>query len=278
LWEEEEGIMARAVSPFSLDHSASTILPRDAARTARSWSPRTTNLCISRWKSGLELKRISILDSDTSHLSVGCLPFSGRGRKRVLTVRAARMESKEVSVGFRAPEFELPEPLTGKTWKLDDFEDQQGLLVMFICNHCPFVIHLKESLASFAKEFQGKGLGVVAISSNSVETHPEDGPRYMAEDAKKFGYTFPYLFDETQEVAKAYGAVCTPDFFLFKKDGRKPFELAYHGRFDETRPRTGATPNGKEMRAAVTTLLSGQPISSVQKPSIGCSIKWHPQK
>ncbi|XP_029118264.1 uncharacterized protein [Elaeis guineensis] len=166
-------------------------------------------------------------------------------------VRAARTESGSVSLGFRAPYFELPEPLTGKVWKLDDFEPYPALL---------------------------KGLAVVAISSNSTVTHPQDGPQFMAEEAKLFNYPFPYLFDESQDVARAFGAVCTPEFFLFKKDGRRPFELFYRGRFDDSRPSNNVPITGRDLSLAIDCALSGQQLSSVQKPSVGCSIKWHPEK
>ncbi|KAJ0969420.1 hypothetical protein J5N97_022297 [Dioscorea zingiberensis] len=198
--------------------------------------------------------------------------------RRLLQVRAARMESTRASLGFRAPYFELPEPLTGKVWKLDDFESYPALLVMFICNHCPFVKHLKKDIVKLTSFYMGKGLGVVAISSNSIDTHPQDGPEFMAEDAKLFNYPFPYLFDETQDVARAFGAVCTPEFFLFKKDGRRPFELFYHGQFDDSRPNSNIPVTGRDLSLAIDCVLSGQHLSIAQKPSIGCSIKWHPGK
>ncbi|XWS21748.1 hypothetical protein CRYUN_Cryun30bG0080800 [Craigia yunnanensis] len=138
-------------------------------------------------------------------------------RKKLLVIRAARTESQGVSLGFRAPSIQLPEPLTGKTWTLEDFESYPALLVMFICNHCPFVKHLKKDLVKLSNFYMKKGLAVVAISSNSVSTHPQDGPEFMAEEAKLFNYPFPYLYDETQDVARDFGAVCTPEFFLFKK-------------------------------------------------------------
>ncbi|KAG2632438.1 hypothetical protein PVAP13_2NG523092 [Panicum virgatum] len=166
----------------------------------------------------------------------GSLASSAAGGRGQLRVRMARTESTGVAVGFRAPQFELPEPLTGNLWTLDDFEGNPALLVMFICNHCPFVKHLKKDIAKLTSFYMEKGLGAVAISSNSIRTHPQDGPERMAEDAKLFNYPFPYLYDESQEVAKAFGAVCTPEFFLFKKDGRRPFELFYHGQFDDSRP------------------------------------------
>eukprot|EP00897_Mesotaenium_endlicherianum_P003265 jgi/Mesen1/2967/ME000176S02009 len=185
-------------------------------------------------------------------------------------------ESQKLELGSPAPDFELVEPLTGKTWTLSDFEGYPGLLVMFICNHCPFVIHLKKDLAAIGAEYMQKGLGVVAISSNSVESHPQDGPDLMAEDAKRQGYQFPYLFDETQEVAKAYKAACTPDFYIFKKEGRRPFELAYHGQMDDSRPNNGKPITGADLRAAMECVLSGRPTPSRQRPSIGCNIKWTP--
>ncbi|XP_065880845.1 uncharacterized protein [Euphorbia lathyris] len=201
---------------------------------------------------------------------------------RKFFVRAARTESQGVSLGFRAPHFELPEPLTGKIWKLGDFEPYPALLVMFICNHCPFVIHLKKDIVKLANFYSKKGLAVVAISSNSAATHPQDGPEFMAEEAKTFNYPFPYLYDESQEVARDFGAVCTPEFFLYKKDGRRPFELVYHGQFDNSRPSNNVSVTGRllslirDLSRAIDCVLSGQPVSSVQKPSVGCSIKWHP--
>ncbi|PIA41774.1 hypothetical protein AQUCO_02200302v1 [Aquilegia coerulea] len=205
---------------------------------------------------------------------------------RKLIIRAARTESKGVSLGFRAPDFKLSEPLTGKIWTLDDFESYPALLVMFICNHCPFVIHLKKDIVKLSDFYMKKGLAVVAISSNSAVTHPQDGPEFMAEDAKLFKYPFPYLYDElfsmfllqSQDVARAFGAVCTPEFFLFKKDGRRPFELVYHGQFDDSRPNNNMRVTGRDLSMAIDCVLSGQPFKSAQKPSIGCSIKWHPEK
>nr|GME04719.1 Peroxiredoxin Q, chloroplastic [Ipomoea batatas] len=195
---------------------------------------------------------------------------------RKLTIRAARTESKGVSLGFRAPHFELSEPLTGRVWNLEDFEAHPALLVMFICNHCPFVKHLKKDFVKLSNFYMKKGLAVVAISSNSAATHPQDGPEFMAEEAKQFNYPFPYLYDESQDVARDFGAVCTPEFFLFKKDGRRPFELVYHGQFDDSRPSNNVPVTGRDLSLAIDCVLSGQPVSSAQKPSVGCSIKWHP--
>ncbi|KAL3735523.1 hypothetical protein ACJRO7_024619 [Eucalyptus globulus] len=172
-----------------------------------------------------------------------------------LAVRAARTESDRVSIGFRAPQFQ----------------------VMFICNHCPFVKHLKNDIVKLTNFYMKKGLAVVAISSNSVATHPQDGPEFMAEEAKAFNYPFPYLYDESQDVARDFGAVCTPEFYLFKKDGRRPFELVYHGQFDDSRPSNNVPVTGRDLSLAIDCILSGQPVSLTQKPSVGCSIKWHPE-
>ncbi|KAL9245097.1 hypothetical protein vseg_018788 [Gypsophila vaccaria] len=194
-----------------------------------------------------------------------------------LVIRSARTESKGVSLGFRAPDFSLSEPLTGKTWTLQDFEEYPALLVMFICNHCPFVIHLKKGIVQLTNFYMKKGLAVVAISSNSVVTHPQDGPEFMAEEAKVYGYPFPYLYDESQDAALDFGAVCTPEFLLFKKDGRRPFELVYHGQFDDSRPRNNVPVTGRDLSMAIDAVLSGQRVTPDQKPSVGCSIKWHPE-
>ncbi|XP_058097294.1 uncharacterized protein LOC131242578 isoform X2 [Magnolia sinica] len=196
------------------------------------------------------------------------LQFKYSPPARKLQIRAARTESKGLSVGFRAPDFELPEPLTGKMWKLDDFESYPALLVMFVCNHCPFVKHLKKDIVKLSNFYIKKGLAVVAISSNSVATHPQDGPDFMAEEAKLFKYPFPYLYDQSQDVARAFGAVCTPEFFLFKKDGRRPFELFYHGQFDDSRPSNNVPITGRDLSLAIDCVLSGQPLSSRQKPSL----------
>lgn len=172
-------------------------------------------------------------------------------------------------LGMPAPDFSLKEPATGKLWVLADFRGKKGLLVVFMCNHCPYVVHLKRALAGFASEYLPKGLGMIGINANDIENYPEDSPENMVRETKKFGYSFPYVFDETQEVAKIYHADCTPDFFLFNAG----FRLAYRGRFDETRPGRGQ-PTGKDLRDAAEALLAGRAIPSDQKPSMGCSIKW----
>jgi peroxiredoxin len=171
----------------------------------------------------------------------------------------------------RAPDFRLPDS-SGQTVSRDDFKDAPALLVMFICNHCPFVKHIREGLARFGRDYQKKGAAVVGINSNDVESHPDDSPARMAEEVKKFGYTFPYLFDETQEVAKVYRAACTPDFYLF--DGER--RLVYRGQFDESRPGNNAPVTGADLGKAMDAVLSGKPVSPDQVPSIGCNIKWKP--
>ncbi|GAB4156617.1 MAG: thioredoxin family protein [Planctomycetaceae bacterium] len=177
--------------------------------------------------------------------------------------------STMLPLGTKAPDFSLPN-VDGRTVSLSDFEGKDGLLVIFMCNHCPFVIHLREALAQFATEYQEKGLGIVGINSNDVATHPDDSAEKMVEEAKSAGYTFPYLYDESQEVAKAYHAACTPDFFLFDKD----LKLVYRGQFDDSRPGNDVPVTGADLRAACDAVLAGEPVSAEQKPSIGCNIKW----
>jgi peroxiredoxin len=172
-------------------------------------------------------------------------------------------------LGQRAPEFSLTN-VDGKTVSLSDFEGKRGLLVIFMCNHCPFVIHLRSALAAFAKEYQAKGLAIVGINSNDVSTYPDDSPERMKAEAKSAGYTFPYLFDESQEVAQEYGAACTPDFFLFDS-GRR---LVYRGQFDDSRPGNSKPITGADLRAACDAVLAGKPVPAAQKASIGCNIKW----
>jgi peroxiredoxin len=173
------------------------------------------------------------------------------------------------ALGERAPDFSLPD-IDGKRVSLEDFAGKPGLLVIFMCNHCPFVIHLRSALATFAKEYQAKGLAVAGINANDITTHPDDSPERMKAEAKSAGYTFPYLFDESQEVAQDYGAACTPDFFLYDS-GRR---LVYRGQFDDSRPGNSKPITGADLRAACDAVLGGKPVSTTQKPSIGCNIKW----
>ena len=173
-------------------------------------------------------------------------------------------------LGTVAPDFELFDTVSDKKLSLDDLKSDSATLIMFICNHCPYVKHLKTELTNLAKEYQPKGLSVIAISSNDVDNYPEDGPEFMKADARKFEYPFPYLFDETQSVAHAYQAACTPDFYLF--DGG--LKLVYRGQFDDSRPGNDVPITGKDLRNAIEDVLKGNPVSDVQKPSVGCNIKW----
>lgn len=182
-----------------------------------------------------------------------------------------RTPSTMLPLGTPAPDFALPD-VDGRTVSLADFEGAPGLLVVFMCNHCPFVIHLAEALAAFGKEYQAKGLAMVGISSNDVDNYPADSPDKMALEAEARGYTFPYLYDATQAVAKQYRAACTPDFFLFDADRK----LVYRGQFDSSRPDSGVKPTGEDLRAACDAVLAGQAPSEQQLPSIGCNIKWKP--
>ncbi len=181
----------------------------------------------------------------------------------------AETPSTMAPLGMKAPHFRLPDA-AGKLVSPDDFKDAPALLVMFICNHCPFVKHIRAKLAEVGREYQQRGVAVVAINSNDAEEYPEDSPANMAKEARNAGYTFPYLCDETQEAAKAYRAACTPDFYLFDR-ARK---LVYRGQFDDSRPGNGRPVAGNDLRAAMDGVLAGRPAPAGQKPSIGCNIKW----
>ncbi len=174
-------------------------------------------------------------------------------------------------LGTKAPDFSLPDT-EGGTVRLSDFADAPALLVAFICNHCPFVKHIAPALASLARDYQARGVAVVAINANDVERFPDDRPELMAKEVRARGYTFPYVFDETQEVAKAYGASCTPDFFLFDGNHR----LVYRGQLDDSRPESGLPATGADLRAALDAVLESRPVPEDQKPSMGCNIKWKP--
>ncbi len=183
----------------------------------------------------------------------------------------AETPSTMVPLDTVAPDFELPDT-TGKVVSLKQFKEAAALLIMFICNHCPFVKHLRSGLAQFGRDYQARGLAIVAINSNDVANYPEDSPARMADEVRQAGYTFPYLYDETQAVAKAYGAACTPDFFLFDRQRR----LVYRGQFDDSRPSNGRPITGADLRAAADAVLEGRPVPPNQKASIGCNIKWKP--
>ena len=179
--------------------------------------------------------------------------------------------STMLPLGSKAPDFNLPDT-TGKSVSLDDFKATPALLVIFLCNHCPYVKHIRRELAALAKEYQAKGVAVVGISSNDIISHPDDSPEKMALEKAEVGYTFPYLYDESQQVALAYQAACTPDFYLF--DHRQ--SLVYRGQLDPSRPGNNIPVTAQDLRAALDALLSGAPIPALQKPSLGCNIKWKP--
>ena len=180
--------------------------------------------------------------------------------------------STMLPLGTPAPPFRLPEPATGRQVALADFAASPALIVAFLCNHCPYVVHLRRALAELGRDCARRGIALVGISANNVGTHPDDRPERMAEHARTSGWTFPYLYDESQEVARAYRAACTPDFFLFGGDRR----LVYRGQFDDSRPGNGRPTTGADLRGALDALMSGAPVSSHQIPSMGCNIKWKP--
>ena len=182
------------------------------------------------------------------------------------------VESEMLPLATEAPDFALPNVVSGDTVKLTDFLEARALLVMFICRHCPFVRHVRPAIAQLGRDHADTGLAIVAISANDPEAYPEDAPASLAEEAREAGYTFPYLLDQTQEIAKAYHAACTPDFFLFDADRR----LVYRGQLDDSRPGNGLPVTGADLREAIDDVLEGRPVDQDQRPSIGCSIKWRP--
>ena len=182
----------------------------------------------------------------------------------------ARTPSTMLPLGTTAPEFSMMDTVTERTMNLHALKGNKGTVIMFICNHCPFVKHVNPEIARLGREYQDKGIGFVAISSNDVENYPQDRPELMKQNAKEEGYPFPYLYDETQEVAKEYQAACTPDFYLFDAD----LELVYRGQLDDSRPGNDIPLTGSDLRNALDALLAGKEIDQDQKPSIGCNIKW----
>ncbi len=183
----------------------------------------------------------------------------------------AATASTMLPLGTKAPDFRLPDT-QGKLVSLEDFKNAPALLVVFMCNHCPFVKHILDGLVGLIKDYQAKGVAVVGVNSNDAANYPEDRPEMMAKVAKQKGFTFPYLYDEAQDVAKAYHAACTPDFFLFDKQRK----LVYRGQMDDSRPGNGVPVTGTDLRAALDAVLEGKPVPTKQKPSMGCNIKWKP--
>ena len=174
-----------------------------------------------------------------------------------------------LALGTKAPRFRLPDVVSGREIATEDYQDKAALLVMFICRHCPYVVHVLPELVRLGNDYSRKEVGIVAISSNDADSYPEDAPHRLKEMAVSSGFAFPLCYDLSQEIARAYGAACTPDFFLFDHAQA----LVYRGQLDDTRPGKGA-PDGRDLRAALDALLGGRPISSDQKPSVGCGIKW----
>jgi peroxiredoxin len=181
----------------------------------------------------------------------------------------AATPSTMLALGTPAPDFALPDVATGRTLSLADLANKDALLVIFMCAHCPFVVHVKDELARLGRDYAARNVGIVGITANDIESYPQDAPAPTATFARQAGITFPILYDETQAVAKAYTAACTPDLFLFDRNRR----LVYRGQFDSSRPGRG-TANGADLRAALDALLSGKPVNPDQQPSIGCNIKW----
>ncbi|MEN0007089.1 MAG: thioredoxin family protein [Bacteroidota bacterium] len=182
----------------------------------------------------------------------------------------ALTESNMLPLGTKAPSFSLPDTISGTTISFDDVRTDKGTVVMFLCNHCPYVIHVNEEVVRIAEGYKQKGMGFVAISSNDIENYPQDAPDKMTEHAKAAGYNFPYLYDESQEVAKAYDAACTPDFYVFNGAD----ELVYRGRLDDSRPGSNTPLSGADLRGALDAVLDGAAVASTQYPSMGCNIKW----
>jgi len=178
--------------------------------------------------------------------------------------------SSMVPLGITAPDFSLPDTVSGKMMSLDELKSDQATVLMFICNHCPFVKHVQAQLVELANDYGPKGVSFIAINSNNVNSYPEDSPDNMKKVAERLGYGFPYLYDETQDVAKAYKAACTPDFYIFNGE----LALVYRGQLDDSRPGSRIPVNGEDMRAALDNILAGEPVSPQQRPSVGCNIKW----
>lgn len=182
------------------------------------------------------------------------------------------VSSTMLELGTPAPDFALPDVVSGDTISLSTFAGKSALVVMFICQHCPFVKHVQDELAKIGHDYVPQNVGILAVSANSVQTHPQDSPENLKEMAENLKFNFPYCYDETQEMAKAYTAACTPDFFVFDGDRK----LVYRGQLDDSRPGNDVMVTGQDLRAAIDTVLAGRSLSADQKPSIGCNIKWAP--
>jgi len=181
-----------------------------------------------------------------------------------------KLESSQIKLGEKAPDFSLLDASTNNLYSLADIQGEKGTVIMFICNHCPFVKHVADELVRLANDYRVLGFGFVAISSNDAKQFPADGLEHMWLFARKYHFTFPYLYDESQRVAKKYEAVCTPDFYVYNASA----ELVYHGQLDDSRPQNGIAVNGRSVREVLDALFNSRPIPQLQKPSVGCSIKW----
>jgi len=186
------------------------------------------------------------------------------------TFTMAATASNMLPLETKAPYFLLPDAVSGKQFSLEDLKGEKGTVIMFICNHCPFVKHINEEIVRLANDYRVSGFGFIAIMSNNVEDYPEDHPELMRETAEKYRYPFPYLYDQTQEIARAYDAACTPDLYLFDSE----LKLIYRGQLDESRPGNGIPANGRDLREALDSVLNNRNVPQPQKPSIGCAIKW----
>jgi peroxiredoxin len=180
------------------------------------------------------------------------------------------MASVMLPIGTPAPPFSLRDVVSGQSYSLASFNGKAALLVMFICRHCPYVVHVEQEIAKIGQDYTDSGLGIIGISSNDPASYPDDAPPQLKEMAERLGFTFPFCFDETQDVAMAYGAACTPDFYLFDRERR----LVYHGQLDDSRPGSNKPVTGRDLRAVINAVLAGKPVDSKQRASIGCSIKW----
>jgi len=182
------------------------------------------------------------------------------------------VEAAMLPLGTNAPDFSLRDVVNGQIYRLDSFNEKAAFLVMFICRHCPYVVHVEQEIARIGRDYVATGLGLIAISSNDTKSYPDDAPPRLKEMAERLAFSFPFCCDDTQEVAKAYRAVCTPDFFLFDRQRR----LVYRGQLDDSRPGNKRPVTGRDLRAAIDVVLSGKPLNPDQKASVGCSIKWKP--
>jgi peroxiredoxin len=198
----------------------------------------------------------------------GVLDFAITKEEKMIMETSSTM----MKLGTKAPDFELPDVTSGKPISLKTFAGEKALLVMFICRHCPYVVHVQDELTRLGKDYTSRGVGIVAIGSNDPDNYPDDAPSKLKEMAKELEFQFPFCFDATQQVAKTYQAACTPDFFLFDAQQR----LVYRGQLDDSRPGSGKPVTGRDLRAAIDAVLAYKPVSTDQKPSVGCSIKWKP--